>query len=271
MIFPEHRKLFTIREMSHACGVSRSTLIRMEEDGFLTPYHTDPDTGYRYYDLQNVAAVGQYQRLQQSGLSRKELADLYYERVDSSEFLKIQQQKLSRLQHFLDEYELRHDHIKNFSFLRRTLPAVTCYCTEITASSLDDCATQCFLAHETSVEEGYRMLGSEPLFGIGYSFDSMIHSTLCIPVVPDTEPGPRIRRFPSTEAFSVLAFGEFSDVAELESLLREEVDARGLEPSGPVRHIALVAPYAGAHFKSVDYCYEIAVPVTERKENPPIA
>ena len=88
MRYPEKRKLFTIKEISHACGVSRATLIRMEEDGFFRPYWIDPDTGYRYYDTQNVAAVGQDQRLHTIGLSRKEIADLYLEREDSESFSK---------------------------------------------------------------------------------------------------------------------------------------------------------------------------------------
>ena len=104
MVFPERRKLFSIKEAAHACGVSRSTLLRMEEDGFLTPYRVDPNTGYRYYDLQNIATVGQYQRLQEAGLSRKEVADLYYERVDSQKFLEAQRQKLCRMQRFLEGY-----------------------------------------------------------------------------------------------------------------------------------------------------------------------
>ena len=83
----KERRTFSVREMAHACGVSRSTLLRMAEDGFLTPYRIDPDSGYRYYDMQNVTAVGQYQRMQTIGLSRKEIADLYYERVDSAAFL----------------------------------------------------------------------------------------------------------------------------------------------------------------------------------------
>ena len=45
MIFPEERKLFTVKDVSRACGVSRATLIRMEESGFLTPHHVNPDTG----------------------------------------------------------------------------------------------------------------------------------------------------------------------------------------------------------------------------------
>ena len=98
VIIPEKTRLFTINEIAQACGISRSTLLRMEKDGFLMPRRVDPITGYRYYDLQNVTAVGQYQRLQEAGLSRKEISDLYYERVDSRKFLEAQRQKLSRRQ-----------------------------------------------------------------------------------------------------------------------------------------------------------------------------
>ena len=38
MKFPEERKLFTVKDVSRACGVSRASLIRMEKSGFLKPY-----------------------------------------------------------------------------------------------------------------------------------------------------------------------------------------------------------------------------------------
>ena len=272
MIFPNDRKLFTIKEMTQACGVSRTTLIRMEEDGFLKPYRVDPDSGYRYYDLQNVTAVGQYQRLQEAGLSRKEIADLYYERVDSRKFLEAQRQKLSRLQRFLDEYELRHDHSKAFSVSYVTLPAVTCYCVEITAFTAEEMATLSFLAHERCVTDGYRMLGSEPLFGIPpkqfsrMEYDGTKHSSsLCIPVVPDSKPSPQLRSFSATEALSILGFGHYSVVPDLWARLWAEFDSRGLDASGPPRFIAHVAPYTGAHYKPEDFCYECVVPIKERK------
>ena len=272
MKYPDNRWLFTIKEMTQACGVSRTTLIRMEEDGFLKPYRVDPDSGYRYYDLQNVTAVGQYQRLQEAGLSRKEIADLYYERVDSGKFLEAQRHKLNRLQRLLDEYELRHDRSKAFSVSYVTLPAVTCYCTELTAFFPEEVATLSFLAHEKCVAEGYRMLGSEPLFGIPHepfprmAYDGTEHrSTLCIPVVPDAGPSPRLRFFSATEALFILGFGHFSIVPELWDRLWAELDARGLEASEPARFIALVAPYAGAHYRPEDYCYECVIPIKERK------
>ena len=51
-----NRALFSIKEMSNICGISRTSLLRLEEDGFLTPYHVNHETGYRYYDLLNVTA-----------------------------------------------------------------------------------------------------------------------------------------------------------------------------------------------------------------------
>ncbi len=274
MRFPENRKLFTINQAGRACGVSRATLLRLEESGFLKPYMTDPDTGYRYYDAQNVASVGQYQWLQASGLSRSEIADLYYERVDAGEFLRTQREKLSRMQRFLDEYELRHDHSRNFSFSYVTLPEVTCRCTEFSCAA-EDIGTLCFMAHEDCIEEGYRLLGSEPMFAIpddqhqriDFSSPLSRQFIVCIPVTPDPdgEPDPKLRHFPAAEAFSLLGFGDFSIIPGLSDMLWKEFDARGLEASGPARFRGLIAPYSGAHFGPDDFCYEYVVPVKERK------
>ena len=50
-------KLFQIQEAARACGLSRSTLMRMEEKGLLKPAYTAPDSGRRYYDNYNVAHI----------------------------------------------------------------------------------------------------------------------------------------------------------------------------------------------------------------------
>ncbi len=115
MGFTDKRQLFTSAEVCHTCGISKTSLFRLEECGFLKPYYVNPDTGYRYYDLQNITTVGQFQRMQEFGLSKKEITDVYYNRVDSAEFLKIQRQKLSRMQKFLDEYECYNTHNSNNS------------------------------------------------------------------------------------------------------------------------------------------------------------
>ncbi|MBQ9458628.1 MAG: MerR family transcriptional regulator [Oscillospiraceae bacterium] len=269
----EQRKLFTSAEVCHACGLSKASLFRLEECGLLKPYRVNPDTGYRYYDLQNITTIGQIQRMQAIGLSKKEIADIYYEHVDSTEFLKAQRQKLSQMQRFLDEYEHRHNHAQRSAAVFVTLPAITCYCTEITASTLEEAARLDCLAHEKCIVEGYRVIGSEPLFGV---FDnrstlkdyrvSGLHFSLCIPVMPDSVLDAQIRRFPETRAFSMIGFGDYSAAPKLEERFWEEVDKRKLSPSGPMRFIMHIGAYAGAHYKPADYCYECVLPIKEQKE-----
>ncbi len=271
---PEGRKFFTIHEVCRACGISRATLLRLEESGFLKPARIDPYTGYRYYDTQNVTAVGQYQRLQSIGLSRKEITDLYYERVDSEAFIRTLRQKLNSLQHFLNEYEIRHDRSKDYVFTYTTLPAVTCYCTELKAATPYECATKSFFAYEQCLSEGYRVLGSEPLTCLYNSASdtcedilaNIFNFTICIPVIPGQKKDTKLRFFPETEAASLIGYGDIKNIFKLWPRFFEEIKKRELEPSGPPRFISLVAPYAGLHYKPDDYCHECVIPIKQRKE-----
>ncbi len=268
MNFQDQRKLFTSAEVCRACGISRTTLFRLEEIGFLKPYIVNPTTGYRYYDLQNITAIGQFQKLQILGLSKKEIVNVYYESIDSEEFLKTQRQKMYMMQRFLNEYEYQHDHNKSNLGTFITLPAISCYCTDITVSSFDEAAMLDYLAHEKCVDEGYQLLGTEPLFGILNGRDvwqkaigSKVQYTFCIPIQPCSASDPNIHFFPETKGFSVIGYGDYSCVATLEKRFWEEIDKRNLTPSGSVRLIMHVGGYTGAHYKSENYCYEYVLPI----------
>ena len=69
--------LFQISEAARACGVSRSTLMRMEEKGLLAPAYIAPDSGRRYYDNHNVARVLQIEKLKVMGLGTEEIAGYF--------------------------------------------------------------------------------------------------------------------------------------------------------------------------------------------------
>lgn len=270
MIDPEERKLFTVKDVSRACGVSRATLIRMEEGGFLTPFRTDPDSGYRYYDMQNVAAIGQYQRLQSIGLSRSEIADVYFERVDSAEFIAEQRRKLESMRRFLNEYEMSHDQTRDRMLSYTILPPATYYCADISASSAEEVATLAYVVHERCMSEGYRLLGSEPAAAVAEDWRAWLqppspnhNMTLCFPVVPepDSDEDPNLRFFPETEALTIIGFGNYSVIPELWRQLYEELAEAGLEPTGLARLIALVAPYVGTHIRPDEFCYECIIPI----------
>ena len=268
MLFTDKNKLFSIHEVCRVCGISRTTLIRMEESGFLKPCRVDGATGYRYYDAQNVASIGQYKRMQDIGLSRKEITDIYYGRKDSEEFIREQRERLSKLQRFLDEYEMRHDRSGNGKISFITLPETYCYCEHLAPSSIEENAVLCYLAYSRCIEKGYRILGDEPLMSVFDSCDILsslpgpgTEQTYCIPVIPGPVQDENVRHFPRTKAVSILGFGTFYAFTDLCGVLADKIRDEGLKPSGPLRVIALVAPYAGTHYRREDFCYECVIPI----------
>ena len=268
MKYPKERKLFTIREVARTCGISRTTLIRMEECGFLKPYRIDPQTGYRYYDADNITSIGQYLLLQNLGLSRSEISDVYYQRVDPVEFYRTQRAKLARLTRLLNELELRVDHSKNYTTSFTDLPKLTCYCTDLDSASAEGLETAAYESYGQCIKDGLHIQVTEPLFvirnddwNVNLPLQEKSDMTFCIPVSDAADADPHLRIFPATRAFTMISFGDYSHLPLLCKKIWGEIKRRRLTPTGPVRINALMAPYVGSHIKPDDFCGEVIVPV----------
>ena len=269
MELPKDVHLFTIREFAKVCGISRATLLRMEESGFLKPYAIDPDTGYRYYDAYNAAQVGQYMVFQTLGLTKNEIADWYYQRVDVHEFIKAQKIKLARMQRTLEMLEIRTnpDHPTSFSYIN--LPELVCYTSTSEVTTPKDIEVFFYRTHGEAMKEGFKMLGTENMFAIrddnwqSLSIDpTKPHKmTACIPIIPPEKPGPRLLTLPAAQAFSAIAFGPYSVLYDLYKNFWSEVERRGLKPAGQARFIGLSVPFVSKNISPDDYCYRIAIPI----------
>ena len=269
MIFPEDQQLFTISELARACGISRATLIRIEECGILTPCRVNPETGYRYYNAYNASQVGQYLLLQSLGLTREEIAEYYYHEGNRSTFLKAQKERLHRMERLLEELEIRNRDVPGISFSYIDLPEQTCFCLESELSTPEEGESFFFKVCEQCIREEFRLLGTEPLFGLrsdnwqlaSAPSDAPAKTTACIPVEAHGKNDPRLRVFPAIHAFSGVAYGNYSMIGELFLRFRQEIEARGIQPAGPIRFYGLVAPYTGNHLTPEHYCYRMVVPV----------
>ena len=92
------KQFFQITEAARACGLSRSTLMRMEERGLLTPVFTAPDSGRRYYDNHNVARIMQIEKFKAMGLGSKEIADYFAQGGEAEVLLEALETRLRDLQ-----------------------------------------------------------------------------------------------------------------------------------------------------------------------------
>ena len=154
----------------------------------------------------------------------------------------------------------------------RPFPAssgAACFCRETELASPEEAERFFFKVCEQCIREGFRLNGTEPLFGLSsdnWQMSSMrsgapAKTTACIPVEARGKNDPRLRTFPAIHAFSGVAYGNYSFIGELFRRFRQEADARGIRPAGPIRFYGLTAPYTGNHLAPEQYCYRMAAPV----------
>ena len=120
------KSLFQITEAAHACGVSRSTLMRMEEKGLLAPAYVAPESGRRYYDNHNVARVLQIEKFKSMGLGAQEIADYFVRGGEVSGLLAVLEERLQELLQGVEELRLRAGDRSGMSVQLTSLHAVTC-------------------------------------------------------------------------------------------------------------------------------------------------
>ena len=259
--------LFSIRQAAHACGLSRSSLIRLEEKGLLTPACTDAENGYRYYDNHNIARILQIQKFQQMGFSPEEIISYYEGGGKADELLAVLEQRLSVLRQQVAEMRLRSHDVPDMSLSIIEIPETICCVHRYQGALIQDKYHASYDFFHECVEKGIA-LAPEPFFIIDERTDYLegtlsstpYDSYVCMPVLPEHAPEDAVT-FPSCTALSLLVYGSYGNLNEAYLYLGEQVRKRGLTPVGYIRLIALVAPYVGKEIDPDMYCSQLVLPV----------
>ena len=124
----ERTGLFRIAQAANACGLSRSTILRMEESGLLTPAYIEPESGRRYYDNHNIARILQIENLKYMGFDKEEILSYFLHSGEATDLLTILEKKLALLQRSVEEMRLRAGDSPHLSVDIIDLPEFVC-CT----------------------------------------------------------------------------------------------------------------------------------------------
>ena len=246
------KKLFQITEAAHACGLSRSTLMRMEKKGLLTPAYIAAESGRRYYDNHDVARILQIEKFKSMGLTTEQIADYFAQGGEISTLLATLESRLQDIQRSVEELRLRTMEAPGISVQIMRQPAVTCRMRECMGRTVADKYADMPLftiSDRQDYLEGY--ISSEP-----YPY------TVCVPVQPEKAPADALV-LPECRVLSVLYCGDYSGVDEAWLTLGREVKARGLTLAGNPRVLGIVAPYTGREIESRRYCSRFVLPVME--------
>ena len=261
------KKLFQITETAHACGLSRSTLMRLEEKGLLTPAYIAPDSGRRYYDNHNVARIMQIEKFRSMGLRTADITAYFTQGGETSAMLAALESRLHDLQRSVEELRLRAEESGSISVQVMTLPAVTCRIRRCTVLTLEERYNAMYDFYSECVRKGC-VLSDEPLFSISERTDYLegrIDNTpfpysVCVPV-RKTKAAADAVTLPACRVLSVLYCGDYSGLNEAWLTLGREVKARGLTPTDHPRILGIVAAYTGREIATSRYCSRLVLPI----------
>ena len=260
------KNLFQISEVSKACGISRSTIMRMEERGLLKPTYVSPDSGRRYYDNFSVSHILQIGKLRSMGLTNDEIIKYYSDGGKVSDILPSLEARLSDLQRGVEEFRLRSSEGGGEIVSEMILPEVYCMVKRCTGLTIQDKYNEMFAFYGECVKNGYE-LSDEPLFAIQERTDFMegrigtepYAFSVCVPVKDRTIKG--VERLAACRVLSVLYYGDYGHSDENWLKLGKELKARNLKPAGYPRALGIVAPYTGKEMDASRYCSRLVIPI----------
>lgn len=264
------KNLFQITEVAKACGVSRSTIMRMEEKGLLKPTYVSPESGRRYYDNFSVAHILQVKKLRDMGLTNDEITKYYSDGGRISDILPSLEARLSDLQRGVEEFRMRSSDAGGNLVSEMVLAEVYCMMKRCSGLTIQDKYNEMFAFYAECIKKGYE-LSDEPLFAIQERTDFMegkITSepyafSVCVPVKDKTSKG--VECLPACRVLSVLYYGDYGHSDDGWLKLGSELKARNLKPVGFPRALGIVAPYTGREMDTSRYCTRYVVPIEDKK------
>ena len=143
--------MFRIGEFAQVAQVSTRQLRFYDELGLLRPGHTDPQTGYRYYAIQQLARLNAILALKDLGLmldqisalldesiSQEELRGmLLLKRAETEQTIRMEEKRLRHIESRIAQID-RQGGISGYDVVAKSLPSQLIYATRHTVADLED-------------------------------------------------------------------------------------------------------------------------------------
>lgn len=105
--------MFRIGEFAQIAQVSSRQLRHYDQMGLLRPDHTNPQSGYRYYSIQQLPRLNRILALKELGLSLDQIGPLLEDQISSTELRGMLTIKRAQVEQSLREEEARLRHIES--------------------------------------------------------------------------------------------------------------------------------------------------------------
>lgn len=245
--------MLKIGDFSRIGQVSVKTLRYYDEIGLLTPYSTDPFTGYRYYTYGQLPRLNRILALKEMGLSleqiRQLLADsltaeqlrgmLRLKQVEIQQRMEEEKEKLLRVEARLRMIEQEEKMPEYDIVIKNIDPILVASIRDVIPNYPEQghlwTELESFLRHHQITPTG-------PCFTIYYSEEPDVDTEVCEPVGELPPPDNRIRthELPGVPSMAtVIHKGPFLTIGEAYTAMLKWIEANDFQISGPPREVYL--------------------------------
>lgn len=261
----------TISQLAKACSTSRSTILRMEQDGILTPTYVNTENGYRFYDSSNVLRVSRNMALQDFGITHKELKK-YYDNNNYSDLLTQLESKLALMEYHISSLRLQLMQTKHLSLEYFSFRELYCYTeTMHNITELHTIRPQIWNVFSRAIQKGYSLDRSMQPFvivdvqsiaknnykNLGYDYK------ICIPVLKKKS-HDELEHFPACHTVSSILYGGSKDIKEAFIKLYDEIEKNDYISQGSARVITIVSSVPGEDIPMNYWVIRICMPYKSR-------
>ena len=263
--------LFTIGEISKHQNISRQTLIFYDKIGLFRPAYVDPENGYRYYTMSQMADVQQILALKEAGFTLEDIRQLRSAADANRVLVKKRKEILGEIAELtarlarLDDYMGGSGMTVAAPVRVRTVPAVMAATMQERIASYDalfdlmprmgaerigcECALPeyCFTRY---LEAGYR--------------EEQILVEVCEAVKERKEPSGEIafKEFPKTEAACIYHKGSYRTLPETYAVVLRYIEENNYEISDSIRESYIDGVWNKDSEK--EWLTEIQIPVCKK-------
>lgn len=264
--------VYTVSQLATACGTSRSSILRLQEEGILLPSEQDAAGSKRMYSFLDMMKLRQIIMLHNYGFTHATIKEYFEDNGNYTKLISLLAAKQSDIFYFLKEMELRMSEGNGLEIEYVYSPSVACHTVKrVQTFPYYNKHRDMFSEHMDKIIAGkYVLSPTRPLFlttewsdlADGASIKAEREFTVHIPLaaIPE-EPDSSVVVIPRQRVLSILVRGAHMPLEKIIRMLKDEISQHDLKVTGPLYLITMVGPHLGLDIPEERYLARIMLPI----------